>query len=108
MEDIKTQRLEGLSITFAREKISSASKREVPANASARIQNTKGMANARARVLHPNGLVMVIATIKITCADATGMAGIAAAKIETFSTAHTARAEIQSIKVRTSIDPVLR
>jgi len=73
-----------------------------------RTQNTKGIAVAQALVLHRNGLVMVIVMIKTTCADATGMAEIVAAKIETFSTAHTARAEIQSIKVRTSIDPVRR
>jgi len=46
---------------------------------------------------------MAIVMIKITCADATGMAGIAAARKETFSTAHTAGAEIQSTKVRSSI-----
>ena len=40
---------------------------------------------------------MAIVMIKITCADATGMAGIAAARKKTFSTAHTAGVEIQNI-----------
>jgi len=44
--------------------------------------------------------VMAIVMIKITCADVIGMAGIAAARKKTFSTAHTAGVEIQNIKTK--------
>jgi len=43
---------------------------------------------------------MAIVMIKITCADATGMAGIAATRKKTMSTVHTAGVEIQTIKTK--------
>ena len=46
--------------------------------------------------------VMADAMTVITCADATGMAGIVAARTETCGTARTVSAEIQSMKVSTN------
>ena len=69
-----------------------------------RIRNTKRKRVAQAVVSPRNGLVMAIAMIKITCADATGMAGIVVARKTTFSTAHTVSVETQITRSRSSIN----
>jgi len=65
------------------------------ASAHARIQDTSQKRSARLLVTLRNGLVMAIAMIRITRADATGMVGIAAVTTGISNSAHTVCAKIR-------------